>query len=217
MTSDSYDALISPDAYDYLDKTNPDDLLSDEYLQEQESIEDYIFETEEDNSAEEYSDDSDAYSSSLFDFEYDIVEENFQPDILENINSFCNDRYNDIYRYIRDCSQEDAVSLAKTICKARDAFFADGKDKLFTIPDTEISVAVVSDNSDPMLFTQRLEYVAAGMLLKGRAFWNLLILHFKKTGELKLAEFVPVSRASFSEGEWRIANNMAFKMRQQSK
>lgn len=91
MSTDEYEGLISPDAYEYLDNTPEEDFLRDELLEEQEEMEDFSFfdeEYEEDQNEqspvddipwEEDEDDSHLYAySSLFD-EIDNEEESETP------------------------------------------------------------------------------------------------------------------------------------------
>jgi len=242
--------LVSPDTYEYLDNTKPEDFANDPLLEEQEELED-LFDEDETPRLPDNGDDSDAYQGTLFDYtdeeeedppevqsdseedvlmfnddENDdiIVNENavekseekqktVSPPLLEKITSFCKDRYNEVVQYINRSGEQELNELNQMVEKTRDAFLSDKKDKMFSIPSTDITVAIVSNRNDPMLETQRLEYIATEMILKGKGFWNVLFLTFRQTGEMANAEFVSLSKSFFTEGEWKIIQMMAEKIK----
>ena len=213
MKEDSdYTALISPDTYEYLDKLKPEDFIYDPLLEEQEEREySFLPDEEDEEPSDNLQDDSDAYKSDLFSIEdkEDIEDKESEIPLTEQICSFCKDADNAILKYIQNCSSENLYDLSDTISRARDAFMQDKKDKVFFIPETDISVAVVRTRTDPMIETQRKIFIASEMVLREKNLLNVLFLEFSSDGSLANAGFETVSKASFSEGEWKIIMSLA--------
>ena len=91
---------------------------------------------------------------------------------------------------------------------ARKAWLIDSKDKMFTIPDTNISVAVFAETQDPMVSIQRRENIGAVMYASQKDMWNSLELSYDASGQFSKAEFVRLSRSSFSDWEWKIVEKI---------
>ncbi|MCQ2398666.1 MAG: hypothetical protein MJ052_05135 [Sphaerochaetaceae bacterium] len=100
-----YNALVSPDAYIYLDETDAGEFLRDDLLEEQERYEDSLF-LEDDDEIEpetpQEEDDSDAYPLSLFD---DEAEEESE----EN----CREEDRDVDKLLFSDDEDDNITVAE--------------------------------------------------------------------------------------------------------
>lgn len=283
--SEKYTALISPDAFEYLDELPEDAFTSDEMLEEQEELEyerlfgdDDEYEEMEDDMAN--TDDSSLYSSDLFSLtdEFDEtdepgfdetgleethvdetnaeetcaeethidephidespeeetkVEENAEEDQDDGGNLMFEDSINDdlevagamelkvsqellsliltkvskyspVKEYLRGCSEEQLEELEKKILEAKDAWEADRKDKMFSINDTNIVFAVLTDTEDPMVDIQRMEKIAITMFANKKSEpWSAVYLYFDEDGLLKDARDREITRSLFTDRQWK--------------
>ena len=262
---EKYDALISPDAYSYLDNVSDSEFSNDSLLDEQDEIEsqdDYDAPQDEEDGV----DDSEMYNGdSLFDVddtdfteEPDVVTEpeteketvnavesapepepvqeivtetvsennsennNLQSDeistrakfelpLFKKIFSFIPD-FSSFGTYIKGLSDADASDLEQFIISSRDAWFEDNKDKMFNLPNSSITIAVLNENKDPMTEVMRLESVAAQMISSYKEKWNFIELFFEYDGTLKLAVDKEINRSLFSDGEWKVIREMGYKI-----
>lgn len=115
---------------------------------------------------------------------------------------------NPVVQYVEQCSEEQRDELAGVMEKALAACRADGKDKMFAIPDTTISVCIFRTTRDPMLEIQRRENVGALMFAGGHDTWNSLELYVNELGSLVKCEYRKVTRFSFSDWEWKIVEKL---------
>jgi len=115
---------------------------------------------------------------------------------------------NPVVQYVEQCSEEQRDELAVVMEKALAACRADGKDKMFAIPDTTISVCIFRTTRDPMLEIQRRENVGALMFAGGHDTWNSLELYVNELGSLVKCEYRKVTRFSFSDWEWKIVEKL---------
>ncbi|MGX8775042.1 MAG: hypothetical protein ACSW8G_08305, partial [Bacillota bacterium] len=92
------------------------------------------------------------------------------------------------------------------------SWLIDGKDKMFTIPDTNISVAVFSETQDPMLGIQRRENIGAVMFASGKDTWNSLELSYDGTGQFSKADYVRIGRSSYTDWEWKIVEKLGTRL-----
>ena len=83
---------------------------------------------------------------------------------------------------------------------------------MFTIPDTNISVAVFSETQDPMVGIQRRENIGAVMYASRRDGWNSLELSYDPSGKLLRADFNRISRSDFSDWEWKIVEKLGTRL-----
>lgn len=115
---------------------------------------------------------------------------------------------NPVVQYVEQCSEEQRDELAGVMEKALAACREDGKDKMFAIPDTTISVCIFRTTRDPMLEIQRRENVGALMFAGGHDTWNSLELYVNELGSLVKCEYRKVTRFSFSDWEWKIVEKL---------
>lgn len=134
-----------------------------------------------------------------------------EPDVLpllDHILKFSPSRNNPITIYLMGCQFQQQKDLVSFIERARKSWLIDGKDKMFTIPDTEISIAIFSETQDPMVNIQRRENIGAVMYAMHKDSWNSLELSFDTSGQMVKANYNRVSRMSFSDWEWRIVEKL---------
>ena len=115
---------------------------------------------------------------------------------------------NPVVQYVEQCSEGQRDELEGVMEKALSACRSDGKDKMFAIPDTTISVCIFRTTRDPMLEIQRRENVGALMFAGGHDTWNSLELYVNELGSLVKCEYRKVSRFSFSDWEWKIVEKL---------
>ena len=115
---------------------------------------------------------------------------------------------NPVVQYVEQCSEGQRDELEGVMEKALAACREDGKDKMFAIPDTTISVCIFRTTRDPMLEIQRRENVGALMFAGGHDTWNSLELYVNELGSLMKCEYRKVTRFSFSDWEWKIVEKL---------
>ena len=115
---------------------------------------------------------------------------------------------NPVVQYVEQCTEGQRDELAGVMEKALAACREDGKDKMFAIPDTTISVCIFRTTRDPMLEIQRRENVGALMFADGHDTWNSLELYVNELGSLVKCEYRKVTRFSFSDWEWKIVEKL---------
>ena len=115
---------------------------------------------------------------------------------------------NPVVQYVEQCSEGQRDELEGVMEKALAACREDGKDKMFAIPDTTISVCIFRTTRDPMLEIQRRENVGALMFAGGHDTWNSLELYVNELSSLVKCEYRKVTRFSFSDWEWKIVEKL---------
>ncbi|MCR5760700.1 MAG: hypothetical protein K6F82_01670 [Sphaerochaetaceae bacterium] len=118
--------------------------------------------------------------------------------------------FNSLVRsYLKGRDKDILHDISATIEQARVAWVIDGKDKMFTIPDSDISVIVCSSLNDPMADIQRQIHAAALMIAAEKSRWNILFVTFD--GDQKLADVVSqeISKKVFSDWQWKRAQNLS--------
>ncbi|MFC2822018.1 MAG: hypothetical protein ACFN3H_04530, partial [Spirochaetales bacterium] len=262
-----YTALISPDAYDYLEKTAPEEFTK-EYSEDcyEDCDEDEDEEEEEPYVADPYKADSlfsmvddteevsepekeneevseeirtnSVYSEIDTDSTEETLEENGEKELdrkteertqeeaeeetdesvtenlplIEQILRFSPSRSNVIAQYLASCNPEQKKEIVRVIELARKAWKIDGKDKMFTIPDTGISIAIFSDTPDPMTGIQRRENIGAVMYASQKEVWNSLELSYDSANQLVKADYRQITRLSFSDWEWKIVEKLGMRL-----
>ena len=132
--------------------------------------------------------------------------------LLDSILSFSPSRNNPITQYLTACTFEQQKEIVRVIELARKAWLIDSKDKMFTIPDTSISIAVFSETLDPMITIQRRENIGAVMYASQKDTWNSLELSYDSSGQFSKADFNRISRSSFSDWEWKIVEKLGLRL-----
>ena len=132
--------------------------------------------------------------------------------LLEQILSFAPSKNNPIVQYLSSCQYEQKKELVRFIELARKAWLIDGKDKVFSIPDTSISVAVFAQTQDPMLIIQRRENIGAVMYASQKDYWNSLEISYDGAGQLVKADFIRISRNTFSDWEWKVVEKLGTRL-----
>ena len=292
---ENYTALVSPDAYDYLNEEQPQEFQEDSMLEEQDYESYYDDEDEDESVIPQEDDEPDPYSGeSLFSImddsdesepaeeepikeeaEDNLIQRDSFPDeeeellpeelplpprpqeeepeeeieaepkaeetpaeeetpeeeepepepepeiekpteqplpLLEQILSFAPSKNNPIVQYLNGCQYEQKKEIVRFIELARKAWLIDGKDKVFSIPDTSISVAVFSQTQDPMLSIQRRENIGAVMYASQKDNWNSLEISYDGSGQLVKADYIRISRSTFSDWEWKIVEKLGTRL-----
>ena len=132
--------------------------------------------------------------------------------LLEQILSFAPSKTNPIVQYLSSCQYEQKKELVRFIEMARKAWLIDGKDKVFSIPDTSISVAVFAQTQDPMLIIQRRENIGAVMYASQKDYWNSLEISYDGSGQMVKADYIRISRNTFSDWEWKVVEKLGTRL-----
>ncbi len=184
--------------------------VAEEAIIEEEPSEDVAPEQEESEPVEPVEEESKAEPTPVPEPEDEPVQEpavHGSNSILDQVlRSFA--KSNPVVQYVEQCSEEQRDELAGVMEKALAACRADGKDKMFAIPDTTISVCIFRTTRDPMLEIQRRENVGALMFAGGHDTWNSLELYVNELGSLVKCEYRKVTRFSFSDWEWKIVEKL---------
>lgn len=230
METEEYKGLISPDAYEYLDLTPEDELLHDPYLDEQENLSDaydgidddeFLYEPEE----EPPYDDSDMYLySSLFDeadeeaAEQEPEEESVMPVVFQELDPDEEPSQNlpeplstivsllpscACSSYLAECDSDRQSAIVRAISTAISSCRRDGKDKMFTIPGTSISIAVVTPTDDPMTRFQRIQSIAAVMVCHEASSWTGLFITADEQYRVTGAWVKEINKDDFTPWQWR--------------
>jgi len=101
--------------------------------------------------------------------------------------------------YLSECDSDIRSAIVRAISTAISSCLKDGKDKMFTIPGTSISIAVVKPSEDPMIQSQRIQSIAVVMACHEAKSWTGLFItadeQCKVTGawakEIKQDDFLP--------------------------
>jgi hypothetical protein len=128
--------------------------------------------------------------------------------LLDQILKFSPSRNNPIAQYLSACDMQQKKEIVRFIEMARKAWLIDGKDKMFTIPDSNISVAVFSETQDPMLAIQRRENIGAVMYASQKDSWNSLEISYDSAGQFVKADFIRVAKSSFTDWQWKVVEKM---------
>lgn len=132
--------------------------------------------------------------------------------LLDQILRFSPSKTNPVSVYFSNCTVQQKEEIVKFIEMARRSWLTDGKDKMFAIPDTNISIALFSDTRDPMLEIQRRENIGAVMYASGKDSWNSLELSYDASGQFVRADFVRIGRSSYSDWEWKIVEKLGMRL-----
>ena len=128
--------------------------------------------------------------------------------LLEQILKFSPSRNNPIAQYLTACDLQQKKEIVRFIEMARKAWLIDGKDKMFTIPDSNISVAVFSETQDPMLAIQRRENIGAVMYASQKDSWNSLEISYDTSGQFVKADFIRIAKSSFTDWQWKVVEKL---------
>ena len=132
--------------------------------------------------------------------------------LLDQILRCAPSKNNPIVQYLTSCPFEQKKEIVRFIELARKAWLIDGKDKMFSIPDTTISVAIFSETQDPMLNIQRRENIGAVMFASQKDSWNSLELSYDGSGQFVKADYVRISRNSYTDWEWKIVEKLGTRL-----
>ncbi len=115
--------------------------------------------------------------------------------------------------YLCECDSERQESIAKAISTAISSCHKDGKDKMFTIPGTSISIAVVTPSDDPMIRSQRIQSIAAVMVFHEAVEWTGLFITADEKDNITGAWVNEIKKEDFSPWQWRTITMNAERMK----
>lgn len=133
------------------------------------------------------------------------------PSLMEKVFTFI-PPYCNFGTYIRSISESDVNDIVNFIEKTKEAWLTDGKDKMFNIPQTDITIAVLNDKDDPLTNNQRIQSLGVQMFAAEKEKWNCLKLFFELDGTLKRAEIEELNRDSFEDWQWKIVQTAGFEL-----
>ena len=115
--------------------------------------------------------------------------------------------------YLCECDSERQESIVKAIVTAISSCHKDGKDKMFTIPGTSISIAVVTHSDDPMIKAQRIQSIAAVMVCHEAVEWTGLFITADEKNNINGAWVNEIKKEDFSPWQWRTITMNAERMK----
>ena len=113
------------------------------------------------------------------------------------------------------CETSDADFLngvSKLINQARSAQQIDGKDKMFTLPGTDLTVVLCVPNVDTLREMERRNNVAAVMYTQGKNAWHALYITYNVAGVLADAREATLRQSEFSPADWKLVMAMGEKI-----
>ena len=197
--SDAYEDIDDEIPYSPEEEPPYDD--SDQYLYSS------LFDEADEEAAEQISDpveepEEEPVASHVFQ-EYDQEEEASQvlPEPLASIVSLlppcaCSS-------YLSECDSDRRSAIVRAISTAISSCHRDGKDKMFTIPGTSISIAVVTPSEDPMIKSQRIQSIAAVMVCHEASSWTGLFVSADEKHKITGAWVKEIKKDDFSPWQWR--------------
>lgn len=115
--------------------------------------------------------------------------------------------------YLRECDRDQRARIVNALKLAFEAWRKEGKDKMFTIPGTSISIAVVKPSQDPMTQTQRLQSIAAVMVSQDADRWTGLFVAPGDSGRVESASVREISQQDFTQWQWKTVIQLAERIR----
>lgn len=115
---------------------------------------------------------------------------------------------NPVTQYVSQLSNDQRNSLSKLMESALRACIKEGRDKMFTIPDTTISVMVYKASRDPMLQLQRRQNVGAIMYAEHKESWSSLDISINENDALVKCECNVITKKSFLDWQWKMVENL---------
>ena len=124
---------------------------------------------------------------------------------------------NSLTSFVNQQSYEERKEISNIIDSALQACVKDGRDKMFTIPETKISVVVFKSSRDPMLEMQRLQNVGAMMYLDQANSWEALELPVNEAGGMLPPTFTTITKNSFTDWQWKLVEKMGQRLLERRK
>ena len=124
---------------------------------------------------------------------------------------------NSLTTFASQHNHEQRKEISNYIDSAWQACIKDGHDKMFTIPESTISVIIFKASRDPMLQMQRRQNVGALMYLNQKDSWDALELPINENGALLEPTFTTITKRSFTDWQWRIVENIGMRMLERRK
>ena len=115
--------------------------------------------------------------------------------------------------YLSECDSDIRSAIVRAISTAISSCLRDGKDKMFTITGTSISIAVIKPSEDPMIQSQRLQSIAAVMACHGADSWTGLFISADEKHNVTGAWVKEIRKNDFSPRQWRTIMNNAERMK----
>lgn len=126
------------------------------------------------------------------------ISEEILSSILEKVS-----KYSPVKAFLKGCSEDQLQELEDMIYQCRNAWQADRQDKMFSIPDSCLTFAVVTDTDDPFRDIQRLESIAVNMVAHGQELWSIVYVYFDEEGKFVNAKDRQVQKYLFTERQWK--------------
>ncbi len=124
---------------------------------------------------------------------------------------------NSLTTFASQHNYEQRKEISNYIDSAWQACIKDGHDKMFTIPESTISVIIFKASRDPMLQMQRRQNVGALMYLNQKDSWDALELPINENGALLEPTFTTITKRSFTDWQWKIVENIGMRMLERRK
>lgn len=132
------------------------------------------------------------------------------PPMLEGIGRLMSGPAGEGFRHLIDTStMKFREELENTLVQARDAILRDGRDKMFTISGTDITVVMCMKESDQLREIQHRTNVAAVMRNNNRNTWNEMDIFMNEDGIMTRVNHTKICRDDFSPAQWSRVTAMA--------
>ncbi len=117
------------------------------------------------------------------------------------------------FRRICQSSGDDFLNgVVKLINQAKAAQMNDGKDKMFTLPGTELTIVLCVPQVDKLREMERRNNVAAIMYTQEKTQWHALYIIYNTAGILADAKEMMMRQSDFSTSDWKLVMAMGEKI-----
>lgn len=103
------------------------------------------------------------------------------------------------------------------IGKALDSQKVDGKDKMFTLPESNLSIVLPTNKNDQLKKWERMNSLGALMYSKDMDIWNALTLTYDESKELKAIREWSLTKDSYSPVDWKFVVTTGSRLKKKNK
>lgn len=135
------------------------------------------------------------------------------PVVVEEVLAKLGTRAGSEFRRICQSSGDDFLNgVVKLINQAKAAQLNDGKDKMFTLPGTELTIVLCVPQVDKLREMERRNNVAAIMYTQEKTQWHALYITYNTAGILADAKEMMMRQSDFSTSDWKLIMAMGEKI-----
>jgi len=198
--------------YEELDSSIQPDLF-EENQENSEALEQYMEEEIEEENEEPVAIEDALKKEQEFAEKQEPLKDDGQMDrTLINIINFMPVKEGKVFDYLTELTEQEQSSLIQLIEKARVSWLKDKNDKVFSDKTNMLSFIVCGSKYDILEENERINNIAALMLVNGKKEWDVIELQFSDEGKFAKAVFTHVKNEDFSERRKKAIQLLALKL-----